>query len=71
MYFIISGLIRKYENSVSHITSVGFNPVNVHTFMASSYDGIVWVYDIRVEAPVKKVTIHDAPPWCLSASWLK
>lgn len=39
------------------------------TFMATSIDGSIRVWDRRQALPVARITPHDTPPWCLSACW--
>lgn len=39
------------------------------TFMATSMDGSIRVWDRRQPLPVARITPHDTAPWCLSACW--
>lgn len=39
------------------------------TFMATSTDGSIRIWDRRQPLPVARITPHDTPPWCLSACW--
>lgn len=39
------------------------------TFMATSIDGSIRVWDRRQPLPVARITPYDTPPWCLSACW--
>ncbi|KAK5944960.1 Transcription factor spt8 [Knufia obscura] len=39
------------------------------TFMATSFDGSIRVWDRRQPLPVARITPYDTPPWCLSACW--
>lgn len=39
------------------------------TFMATSIDGSIRVWDRRQPLPVARITPQDTPPWCLSACW--
>ncbi|KAK5089977.1 Transcription factor spt8 [Lithohypha guttulata] len=39
------------------------------TFMATSIDGSIRIWDRRQALPVARITPYDTPPWCLSACW--
>lgn len=42
------------------------------TFLATSFDGIVWVFDTRCpQHPVRKILPINTSPWALSACWNK
>lgn len=39
------------------------------TFLATSTDGSIRVWDRRQPLPVARITPFETPPWCLSACW--
>ena len=39
------------------------------TFLATSIDGAIRVWDRRQPNPVARIVSRNAPPWCLSACW--
>lgn len=39
------------------------------TFLATSIDGSIRVWDRRQPDPVARIVPQDTPPWCLSACW--
>ena len=39
------------------------------TFMATSIDGSIRIWDRRQASPVARVQPRNTPPWCLSACW--
>ena len=42
---------------------------NDSTFLASSIDGNIRIWDRRQQNPVARITAHNAPPWCMNACW--
>ena len=71
-------MIQEFKESSSQITSITFQNSDPEdqrgsdfVFMATTYDGNVWVYDLRLaEGLVKKISVPDVSPWCLSVSFL-
>jgi transcriptional activator SPT8 len=39
------------------------------TFLATSIDGAIRIWDRRQPNPVARITPRNTPPWCLSACW--
>lgn len=39
------------------------------TFLATSIDGAIRVWDRRMSQPVARIVPRNTPPWCLSACW--
>lgn len=39
------------------------------TFLASSFDGTVRVWDRRQSTPVARILPRNTPPWCMNACW--
>lgn len=39
------------------------------TFLASSFDGPIRIWDRRQPDPVARITPRNVPPWCMSACW--
>ncbi|KIX09506.1 uncharacterized protein Z518_00586 [Rhinocladiella mackenziei CBS 650.93] len=44
-------------------------PTSVSTFLATSIDGAIRVWDRRQSKPVARILPRNTPPWCLSACW--
>ncbi|KAJ9635261.1 uncharacterized protein PV06_09307 [Exophiala oligosperma] len=44
-------------------------PTSDSTFLATSIDGAIRVYDRRQPKPVARILPRNTPPWCLSACW--
>lgn len=44
-------------------------PTSDSTFLATSIDGAIRVWDRRQPNPVARVLPRNTPPWCLSACW--
>ncbi|KIW20616.1 hypothetical protein PV08_01191 [Exophiala spinifera] len=44
-------------------------PTSDSTFLATSIDGAIRVWDRRQPKPVARVLPRNTPPWCLSACW--
>ena len=44
-------------------------PTSDSTFMATSIDGTIRVWDRRVPNPVARILPLNTPPWCMSACW--
>ena len=39
------------------------------TFLATSIDGVIRVWDRRQSKPIARILPRNTPPWCLSACW--
>lgn len=39
------------------------------TFLASSFDGTIRIWDRRIPDPVARITPKNSPPWCMNACW--
>ena len=39
------------------------------TFLATSFDGTIRVWDRRQPTPVARIVPRNTPPWCMSACW--
>lgn len=44
-------------------------PTSDSTFLATSIDGTIRVWDRRQPHPVARILPRNAPPWCMSACW--
>lgn len=44
-------------------------PTSDSTFLATSQDGTIRIWDRRTPQPIARITPVDTPPWCLSACW--
>jgi transcriptional activator SPT8 len=44
-------------------------PTSDSTFLATSIDGAIRVWDRRQPEPVARILPRNTPPWCLSACW--
>ncbi len=44
-------------------------PTSDSTFLATSIDGAIRVWDRRQSQPVARILPRNTPPWCLSACW--
>ncbi len=44
-------------------------PTSDSTFLATSIDGAIRVWDRRQSKPVARILPRNTPPWCLSACW--
>jgi len=44
-------------------------PTSDSTFLATSIDGAIRVWDRRQPSPVARILPRNTPPWCLSACW--
>lgn len=44
-------------------------PTSDSTFLATSIDGAIRVWDRRQPKPVARILPRNTPPWCLSACW--
>ena len=42
---------------------------SVSTFMATTIDGAIRIWDKRQEEPVARIQPRNTPPWCLNACW--
>ena len=49
--------------------SAGSGPVSDSTFLATSVDGTIRVWDRRQPNPVARIVPRNTPPWCMSACW--
>lgn len=58
----VSTSVGSFGNDDKQITSDS-------TFLATSIDGSIRVWDRRQPDPVARIVPHDTPPWCLSACW--
>lgn len=47
----------------------GKTPTSDSTFLATSIDGAIRVWDRRQPDPVARILPRNTPPWCLSACW--
>ena len=58
------------DKTATHDTGIDERPVTSDsTFMATSIDGSIRVWDRRQALPVARIIPYDTPPWCLSACW--
>ena len=39
------------------------------TFLATSIDGLIRIWDRRAASPIARVIPRNTPPWCMSACW--
>ncbi|KIW27695.1 uncharacterized protein PV07_07413 [Cladophialophora immunda] len=53
---------NEFQDSEAPITSDS-------TFLATSIDGAIRVWDRRQSKPVARILSRNTPPWCLSACW--
>ncbi|ERF74745.1 hypothetical protein EPUS_04914 [Endocarpon pusillum Z07020] len=59
------------QSALSHDehTSAGSGPTSDTTFLATSIDGIIRIWDRRQPDPVARIAPRNTPPWCTSACW--
>ena len=61
------------DDSTPHATSTQnpntTTPTSDSTFLATSHDGAIRVWDRRTPIPIARILPHNSPPWCLSATW--
>ncbi len=68
-------LISEYKDPTSHVTSLSWTtegPGNAPLYLASSFDGTIYIYDVRKQGGlVMKVpaSASNSPPWTLSTCW--
>jgi transcriptional activator SPT8 len=64
-------VLKHYKDSKTQIMDIQFHPLNPNQFLACSFDGIVYVYDITKKDPIAtlKSSISQSPPWSLSSCW--
>ena len=70
---VMNGLSHAEESqprSISQANStVDAGSTSDSTFLATSIDGTIRVWDRREATPVARIVPRNAPPWCMSACW--
>ncbi|KAL6243367.1 Transcription factor spt8 [Rhinocladiella similis] len=61
--------VEKQANEQAYGQDPEAPPTSDSTFLATSIDGAIRVWDRRQPNPVARVLPRNTPPWCLSACW--
>ncbi|KIW89662.1 uncharacterized protein Z519_09818 [Cladophialophora bantiana CBS 173.52] len=61
--------LEKQEASRNDTQDSEAPPTSDSTFLATSIDGAIRVWDRRQSKPVARILPRNTPPWCLSACW--
>ncbi|EXJ91055.1 transcriptional activator SPT8 [Capronia coronata CBS 617.96] len=61
--------LEKQSGEQDDATEGETTPTSDSTFLATSIDGSIRVWDRRQPKPVARILPRNTPPWCLSACW--
>jgi transcriptional activator SPT8 len=65
-------ILKDFRDASTPIMDIVFHPKNTSVFCVCSFDGTVYIYDLRTQnGLISKITsqVSQSPPWALSCCW--